>query len=418
MTRPSLEETYRTYTEKYWASTGSGTGDYPIDLRDYFRSFSGTKSPLWPRVKAYNNLSVAYSKVNSRKMNELFRFYRLPNSPSDWIFYTYRTPYPFNPPSGIPYQIGMVSHHPDAYGSAISRAMDKVQDRKVNFAQFVAERKQLEDGITDVVKRLTRVIRAVKKPNKNSLKEIRSALKLTSNPKKLSGNVAQDWLALQYGWKPLLADVVGFAEHFAERELDRPKRFKVRAKVKLKQPAFSATNSHLNCSNTVKWQWDESTTDAETILEFVITNDFQRIGSQLGLTDPLTLAWELLPYSFVVDWFLPIGAFLGRLNYDSGLQFLTGATTQFSLQKSWVDVLGGEYHAYDGQVLQLASCSKIVDYKSFLLDRVVHTVPPRAFLPHFKDPFSPTHFANAFALMRVAFKGGPSTSNRYFTAQA
>jgi hypothetical protein len=34
----------------------------------------------------------------------------------------------------------------------------------------------------------------------------------------------------------------------------------------------------------------------------------------LGLTDPLSVAWELIPYSFVVDWFVPIGTYLDNLN--------------------------------------------------------------------------------------------------------
>jgi hypothetical protein len=30
----------------------------------------------------------------------------------------------------------------------------------------------------------------------------------------------------------------------------------------------------------------------------------------VGLLDPASVAWELLPYSFVVDWFIPIGQYL------------------------------------------------------------------------------------------------------------
>jgi hypothetical protein len=30
----------------------------------------------------------------------------------------------------------------------------------------------------------------------------------------------------------------------------------------------------------------------------------------VGLEDPLSTAWELVPYSFVADWFLPIGDYL------------------------------------------------------------------------------------------------------------
>jgi hypothetical protein len=30
----------------------------------------------------------------------------------------------------------------------------------------------------------------------------------------------------------------------------------------------------------------------------------------LGLVNPLEIAWEVVPYSFVVDWFLPVGSYI------------------------------------------------------------------------------------------------------------
>jgi hypothetical protein len=34
------------------------------------------------------------------------------------------------------------------------------------------------------------------------------------------------------------------------------------------------------------------------------------VARSLGMVDPLQVAWEIVPYSFVVDWFLPVGSFL------------------------------------------------------------------------------------------------------------
>jgi hypothetical protein len=41
--------------------------------------------------------------------------------------------------------------------------------------------------------------------------------------------------------------------------------------------------------------------------------------------DPLSVAWELLPWSFVVDWFIPIGSYLDLVNQVPSLKgrFLT-----------------------------------------------------------------------------------------------
>jgi hypothetical protein len=36
-------------------------------------------------------------------------------------------------------------------------------------------------------------------------------------------------------------------------------------------------------------------------------------SAQLGLTHPGSVLWERLPWSFVVDWFIPIGTYLSNL---------------------------------------------------------------------------------------------------------
>jgi len=44
----------------------------------------------------------------------------------------------------------------------------------------------------------------------------------------------------------------------------------------------------------------------------------------LGLLNPLLLGWELLTLSFVVDWFIPIGAFLESITALTGTVFVAG----------------------------------------------------------------------------------------------
>jgi len=38
-----------------------------------------------------------------------------------------------------------------------------------------------------------------------------------------------------------------------------------------------------------------------------------------GLTDPASVLWELTPYSFVADWFIPIGNYLAARSLASAL---------------------------------------------------------------------------------------------------
>jgi len=53
-----------------------------------------------------------------------------------------------------------------------------------------------------------------------------------------------------------------------------------------------------------------------------------------GLTDPLSLAWELTTLSFVMDWFTGVGAFLGSLSGPLGVSFSDGYETSW-LRNQW-----------------------------------------------------------------------------------
>lgn len=54
-----------------------------------------------------------------------------------------------------------------------------------------------------------------------------------------------------------------------------------------------------------------------------------------GISNPALLAWELLPYSFVVDWFIPVGNYLQNINASAGLRFVKGfRTTRSTFQGS------------------------------------------------------------------------------------
>jgi hypothetical protein len=51
----------------------------------------------------------------------------------------------------------------------------------------------------------------------------------------------------------------------------------------------------------------------------------------LGLINPAVVAWELVPFSFLVDWFIPVGKFLDswtdQLGYDIQYPFSTTTRT-------------------------------------------------------------------------------------------
>lgn len=55
--------------------------------------------------------------------------------------------------------------------------------------------------------------------------------------------------------------------------------------------------------------------------------EFEPEKSQFTLGNPASLAWEVVPFSFVVDWAIPIGDYLGSLDALKGVKQLHGTVT-------------------------------------------------------------------------------------------
>jgi hypothetical protein len=114
------------------------------------------------------------------------------------------------------------------------------------------------------------------------------------------------WLEGRYGWRTLIYDIEGIAE----------------ALVRLKDAEQSREKSH--SSQTARFvKEDDWTQDCGYITYSVTQREIAKI-SGLGrfiadvevpdfAFNPLTTAWELIRFSFVIDWFISIGKTLSAL---------------------------------------------------------------------------------------------------------
>jgi len=139
---------------------------------------------------------------------------------------------------------------------------------------------------------------------------------------------ASAFLEMQYGWKPLLSDIHTSAEDLANRNQKKPEDVTIRASAVGKseyqyriKPSYPDANTTLRIlpagENVRRYR-------VSYICKYRVANQTLRTASALGLTNPALLAWDLLPFSFVVDWFAPIGNYLESLSALQGLQFISG----------------------------------------------------------------------------------------------
>jgi hypothetical protein len=69
------------------------------------------------------------------------------------------------------------------------------------------------------------------------------------------------------------------------------------------------------------------------------------LASQLGVVNPASIAWELIPFSFIVDWFLNVGDFLNQFSDFLGLRIEDDYTSHhYDLVRHMQTIRSGKLH--------------------------------------------------------------------------
>jgi hypothetical protein len=313
-----------------------------------------------------------------------------------------------NPP--VPIITGVNPDELDVfYNQVMNKLMDKLAANRVNLGEFYATRQQTANLVIDTANRIYRSVHQLRRGNFRAAQEELGSSSTSKKPK-WARTIGEQWLAIQYGWKPLLGDVKEAAEQLS----DVANQFKpeLTAYVSLQLPHDDVIVDHSGGSVAFgipggKWTGRASTL-AKGFLEFKLSSNFGAQLARTGLSNPYSVAWELLPWSFVVDWFYPIGPFLERTQYDQGLVFSRGWYSRKTII-NWalfrqagsvnIDVGNGNilHREYSGGLQATGTNS------GYVRDHI--PIMPLPTAPKFKDPFSTTHVLNAIALMASGFSG-------------
>jgi hypothetical protein len=125
---------------------------------------------------------------------------------------------------------------------------------------------------------------------------------------KVSGSASNAWLQYQYGIKPLARSVQEVTEG-----LIKPRQRKVRQTTRAQEQLFASAGSTTYHQDTqFKWDLRYYTEDKMIVRGFSLDEYVTTIAHNIGLTTKglLSTPWELVPASFVADWFVNVGDFL------------------------------------------------------------------------------------------------------------
>lgn len=178
-------------------------------------------------------------------------------------------------------------------------------------------------------------------PNKVLSKSMRNATirrlsKTVRSPKKLAKIAADDWLMYRYGISPLINDMATIT---AALKADLPKdlsRISTRGKSEAYKTSSTVLSSSTNAQTTtyVRDSVHQCVVRAVSLDETVVD-----LFDSAGITFKglITLPWELVPYSFVADWFTNVGDIIGSAVPAPGWKQLGSClTTQQTIRSDYI----------------------------------------------------------------------------------
>lgn len=286
-------------------------------------------------------------------------------SHASW-WYVQKTPYKKRLPralnvrqvtaSPFPRDTGVLQTYRESdFENAHSKAYDDLKASLGDSSQLaasLAEWRSSANSINDNAQQLLMLAIAVRKRQWKAIPVILGKKRRSQKwHRRLPTEFANRWLEYSFGWKPLIQDIWNALD-----VLQRPPPPQVvrgrgtsRGQWIFKGPV--PNRETFVCQSVVRVQ---------LIGDVEVSNPNLWLLNQLGLINPASVAWELVPWSFVVDWFTNLGQVIGSVTDFAGLTLSDTATTvtgYTTTSYTWVEPNGSLYDYFVGSNLQVARTS-------------------------------------------------------------
>lgn len=284
-----------------------------------------------------------------------------------------------------------------------------IKDQAVNIAQIIAERDKTTASVAKIVATIAQIITKLRKGDLAGAgaavgkhvgwkKRKQHSRQHKSDP---AGAMSNAWLEFQYAVMPLLMDAEGLAIALGQYQF-KPITGQVTATRKKEFSSKKVTGTINSSGGRIYDTTSGFVSIKYTVFWRASLPDLPNFAA-LGLTNPAQLAWELFPFSFVIDWLLPIGNYLSSFDATLGMEFSDGSVStktkairNMVLTKNHRGVSGSTVSTDEAEI----GCSFEIDE----VNRVKLNAFPQIGLPSFKDPTSLKHLATSMALLYKAIR--------------
>lgn len=170
--------------------------------------------------------------------------------------------------------------------------------------------------------------------------------------------LSNSWLETHFAWLPVIEDIHNIIEYI-EKTFSHSERdstwlsytgysgwFDLRDAI-YRPPAVAAFLKVHDLNLTVSRRWRVSYTAT-----FRMKDPVKDVLNSVGLLNPASVAWEIVPFSFVLDWFIPVGNWIDSFTAHAGLELLEVCRSEKRYERLTTtrprrNLLPGYYHNQD-----------------------------------------------------------------------
>lgn len=205
----------------------------------------------------------------------------------------------------------------DHLAEAEVKALNKLGGNNAQLGEYLGDGKRTIHHLAETATSLWKFYKAIKRGN---LAGAGIALGLSKKRVLTGGFAAKRWLEYQYAWKPLLSDIYGTYKEIHDLFHEKP--------MLMYAKSGSRYEYRGEYTGSLEGSWTALEKTMVRIDAAVDNASKVRVASQLGLSNPLSIGWEILPFSFLFDWSYPIGNVLQAVSATTGLTFAGGSKSQ------------------------------------------------------------------------------------------
>lgn len=308
---------------------------------------------------------------------------------------------------------GMAGYRVDPDGKTIDSnlidiarvsALSKMNLRDIDVGTAFLESGKTADLVYDLASKLVNVMKHVKRRNGRG---VLNELGLDHSGSRGSGFVDM-YLAYQYGVRPAMQDIARAVQALTRTD---PENWVIRKSgTAEKSRDYHRQAAYAECAVLTQSSYKQTCRVIARAQRREITLEQDRLWA-LGLDNPLATAYEVTPYSFVLDWAIPIGDWLSAVN--SGKYYKDWELTTTSVITEETRYLPAVVTAGSGGSIRYEGNFRGA-YETYYLNRTVSKAFPFTGIP-VKNPLSLDHMASALSLYasHLARNGEPPRYLRY-----